>query len=79
MGVMIFWLIALALGIIFLVALIVVGLGISPPGEDLSFIEVFWMSLLCTLDAGTMAEDQGWLFRIMMLFVTLGVCLFPVC
>ena len=30
------------------------------------------MSLLRTLDAGTMAEDQGWLFRIMMLFVTLG-------
>jgi ion channel POLLUX/CASTOR len=71
-GVMIFWLIALTLGVIFLVALIVVGLGISPPGEDLNFFEVFWMSLLRTLDAGTMADDQGWLFRIMMLFVTLG-------
>ena len=34
--------------------------------------EAFWMSLMRTLDPGTMGGDQGWGFRLMMFFVTLG-------
>lgn len=71
-GMMIFWLMMLSLAVILLVALIVVIFDVFPPGEDLSFLEVFWMSLLRTMDAGTMADDQGWSFRLMMLLVTLG-------
>jgi len=47
--------------------------GISPAGgERLSFFEGFWMSLMRTLDPGTMGGDQGWAFRAVALLVTLG-------
>ncbi|HWH27116.1 MAG TPA: hypothetical protein VNT53_10780 [Pseudolysinimonas sp.] len=34
--------------------------------------DVFWGSLMRTLDPGTMGGDQGWLFRLLMLIVTIG-------
>ncbi len=40
----------------------------SPPG----FIEASWLSLMRTLDSGTMGGDVGWGFRLPMLGVTLG-------
>ena len=47
--------------------------GIAPAGDDgLSFFEGFWLSLMRTLDPGTMGGDQGWAFRIVALLVTLG-------
>ncbi|HKV06999.1 MAG TPA: NAD-binding protein, partial [Thermoanaerobaculia bacterium] len=36
------------------------------------FIEAMWLSLMRTLDSGTMGGDEGWGFRVAMLFVTLG-------
>jgi ion channel POLLUX/CASTOR len=51
-------------------ALVAIG-GIEPVGDDMDFIEAFWASLLRTLDPGTMADDQGWGFRLVMLAVTL--------
>ncbi|HNJ12581.1 MAG TPA: NAD-binding protein [Anaerolineales bacterium] len=42
--------------------------GAEPPG----FVEAFWLSLMRTLDAGTMGGDAGWGFRLMMLLVTIG-------
>ncbi|MEW6094560.1 MAG: hypothetical protein AB1531_11425, partial [Chloroflexota bacterium] len=42
--------------------------GSNPP----SFIEAVWLSLMRTLDAGTMGGDAGWGFRLIMLGVTLG-------
>ncbi len=42
--------------------------GSNPPG----FIEAVWLSLMRTLDAGTMGGDAGWGFRLIMLGVTLG-------
>ncbi len=42
--------------------------GSNPPG----FIEAAWLSLMRTLDAGTMGGDTGWGFRMVMLGVTLG-------
>ena len=42
--------------------------GIKPEGtESHGFIESFWMSMMRTLDPGTMGEDHGWGFRLMML------------
>lgn len=72
-GVLIFWLTILSLLVVFIAAVILVLLKISPAGEDVpKMSEALWMSLMRTLDAGTMGGDQGWEFRLMMLFVTLG-------
>ena len=59
---------------IILVAGIVISLfGITQEGGDhLSFIEASWLSLTRTLDSGTFGGDTGWVFRLVMLFVTLG-------
>jgi voltage-gated potassium channel Kch len=48
--------------------------GIMPGDEAgrLSFGEAMWESLMRTLDAGTMGADEGFQFRLVMLFVTLG-------
>lgn len=66
----------ISLAIIFIIAGIV-SLGgkiFLPEGstEALSFTEAAWMSLMRTLDAGTMGGDAGWGFRIAMFAVTLG-------
>jgi Trk K+ transport system NAD-binding subunit len=59
--------------IIIVASLIAVLFNISPQDSDsLSFFEAFWASLMRTLDPGSMAGDEGWTFRILMLFVTLG-------
>ena len=41
-------------------------------GEDLTPWDIFWGSLMRTLDPGTMGGDQGWLFRLLMLIITIG-------
>jgi voltage-gated potassium channel Kch len=62
-----------SLGLIVLASVIVVILHIRPDGADQpSFMEAAWMSLMRTLDSGTMGGDAGWGFRLAMLFVTLG-------
>jgi hypothetical protein len=72
-GVLIFWLAILSFLIVFIAAVILVLLKISPAGEDVpKMSEALWMSLMRTLDPGTMGGDQGWGFRLMMLLVTLG-------
>lgn len=58
------------------IAVIVVLFGLFPPGEDLDFLEVVWLSILRTLDPGTMGQDAGFGFRSAMFVVTLtGVVL----
>ncbi|MEW5939777.1 MAG: NAD-binding protein [Chloroflexota bacterium] len=42
--------------------------GADPPG----LFEAMWLSLMRTLDAGTMGGDAGWGFRFLMLLVTIG-------
>lgn len=67
------WLGVLSLAVIAIAALVLVVLHIAPEGEDQpNFIEGVWMSLMRTLDSGTMGGDAGWGFRIVMLLVTLG-------
>jgi voltage-gated potassium channel Kch len=64
---------ALSTLVIVVVAVIVTAVGIAPEGTDqLSFTEAIWMSLMRTLDSGTMGGDAGWTFRIAMLLVTFG-------
>jgi hypothetical protein len=70
---MIFFLGIASLSIIIIASIIAVLFHIAPQNSDsISFFEVFWASLMRTLDPGSMAGDEGWTFRILMLFVTLG-------
>ncbi len=59
--------------IIIIASVIAVFFRIAPQNLDsISFFEAFWASLMRTLDPGSMAGDEGWSFRILMLSVTLG-------
>ena len=64
----------LSLVLIFLMAAFISASGIHSSGSDapLNFWEAAWQSLMRTLDAGTMGGDEGWGFRFVMFFVTLG-------
>jgi voltage-gated potassium channel Kch len=68
------WLAVVSLIMIIVVSLLVALLGIAPSEDNQSanLIEILWMSLLRTLDPGTMGGDQGWGFRLAMLGITLG-------
>jgi voltage-gated potassium channel Kch len=63
--------------IVIAAAVISIG-GITPEGSEnaMSFPEAAWEGLMRTLDAGTMGGDQGWGFRFVMFFVTVGGVLF---
>lgn len=64
-------LIVVSLLIIFLFASFVSILNIFPAEmQSMGFLEAFWISLMRTLDPGTMGDDTGWPFRITMLLVT---------
>ena len=54
------------------ISALVVCFKLFPPGRELSFLEVFWGSLLRTLDPGTMGQDDGAGFRLAMLVITLS-------
>jgi ion channel POLLUX/CASTOR len=67
------WLALASVVVIAIAAIIVVIFGIAPAGENQpGFFEAAWMSLMRTLDAGTMGGDAGWGFRFVMFAVTLG-------
>jgi voltage-gated potassium channel Kch len=67
------WLAVVSLILIAIAGAIIAILQIAPEGsEALGFGEAMWESLMRTLDSGTMGGDQGWAFRWVMLFVTLG-------
>src|SRR5258706_12995329 len=58
--------------VIVVVSIFVTTVGIAPEGgENLSFVEAVWESLMRTLDSGTMGGDVGWGFRFSMLLGTL--------
>ncbi len=62
-----------SIALIFFFALLVVIFHIAPAGsEQPGFFEAAWLSLMRTLDSGTMGGDEGWGFRVAMLGVTLG-------
>lgn len=65
----------ISLAIICLAAVVITVGGnlLAPEGmQRPGFFEAAWLSLMRTLDAGTMGGDTGWGFRIVMLLVTLG-------
>ena len=59
--------------IVLVAAAVISLLAIKPEGEEeLNFIEGAWLSLMRTLDPGTMGGDSGWTFRIIAFLVTIG-------
>jgi voltage-gated potassium channel Kch len=73
MSAMILFLGITSISIIILASVIAVVFNISPQDSaPLNFFEAFWASLMRTLDAGNLSGDEGWNFRILMLFVTIG-------
>lgn len=70
---MIAWLAAVTIVILLVAGLILTVFGIIQDGGDqASFIENAWQSLMRTLDSGTMGGDTGWGFRLVMLGVTIA-------
>lgn len=70
---LILWLGLLSLILVVGAGVIIVLFGIAPAGEEsLDFFEGAWRSMMRTLDPGTMGGDQGWSFRILEFFVTVG-------
>ncbi len=62
-----------SLALIVVAGLVVIIFRIAPAGsEQPGFFEAMWLSLMRTLDSGTMGGDEGTGFRATMLFVTLG-------
>lgn len=75
-AVLIGWLGVVSLLMILVLSALVWSTGIAPAGEEGSrpgFLQVAWMSLMRTLDSGTMGGDTGsWWFLLSMLAVTFG-------
>ncbi|BCW88186.1 hypothetical protein sos41_13240 [Alphaproteobacteria bacterium SO-S41] len=72
------WLSFVTLVVIVIAAFILdVGGLTTEGGEPMSYAEAFWQTLMRTMDAGTMAGDAGWTFRIVTLAITLsGIFIF---
>lgn len=70
------WLALASAAIVLLATLVLTLLGIGPdPGDaqhPLGPVEGAWQSMMHALDPGTLAGDQGWLLRALMLVVTIG-------
>jgi len=67
------WLAVVSIFIVILAASVIAFVGVKPDdSENLGFIEAAWQSLMRTFDAGNLAGDLGWGYRIIMLSVTIG-------
>lgn len=69
---MILWLAGVTVALIFVVSLVEAIARVSIDGKELSFPEALWLSMLRTMDPGTMGGDQGAFFRVASLIVTIG-------
>jgi len=69
-GALILWLAVLSVVLIVAITAVAYAINAAP---DKSFIEIAWMGLMRTLDAGTMGGDEGsWGLLLSMLAVTIG-------
>lgn len=72
-GALIGWLGIISLGIILIFGAFIAMTGVTQDdGQKLGFGEATWEALMRTLDSGTMGGDTGWIFRFVMLCVTLA-------
>jgi hypothetical protein len=67
------WLGVISIFVIFIAAVVLTVSGFAQDNtEPVGFIEAFWESMVRTLDPGTMGQDTGWGYRLVMLGVTVG-------
>ncbi|HPH19911.1 MAG TPA: NAD-binding protein, partial [Haliscomenobacter sp.] len=67
------WLALISFVVVVIAAIVLHFTGIGPaPDEKLSFAEAAWQSLMRALDSGAVGGDSGWVFRGIMLLVTIG-------
>lgn len=67
------WLALVSFVIVVIAAAVLHFTGIGPaPDEKLGFAEAAWQSLMRALDSGAVGGDSGWIFRGIMLVVTIG-------
>lgn len=74
-GALILWLAILTAVMIIIATAVVLIFSVLPDGEDGSNLgvgETLWQTLMRAMDAGTVAGDMGWGFRILMFIVTIG-------
>ncbi len=73
-GALILWLAILTGIMIIITTMIVLIFRVFPEGENSSMEigETLWQTLMRAMDAGTVAGDSGWGFRLIMFLVTLG-------
>jgi ion channel POLLUX/CASTOR len=74
-GALIIWLAILTFLMIIIATCIVILFRIIPEteeGANMGIGETLWQTLMRAMDAGTVAGDTGWGFRILMFLVTLG-------
>ncbi len=73
-GALILWLAILTGIMIIITTMIVLIFRVFPEGENSSIEigETLWQTLMRAMDAGTVAGDNGWGFRLIMFLVTLG-------
>lgn len=74
-GALIFWLAILTFLMIIIATCIVSLFKIIPEteeGANMGIGETLWQTLMRAMDAGTVAGDTGWSFRLLMFLVTLG-------
>ena len=58
--------------VVLFISIVATLFRITPAGTtEIDFLNAFWLSLMRTLDPGTMGDDQGWAFRMLMLLVTI--------
>ncbi|HXV99971.1 MAG TPA: potassium transporter TrkA, partial [Anaerolineae bacterium] len=66
------WLFLVSAILIAIISLVVFITGIGPD-QEVGFLDLMWMGLMRTLDAGTMGGDTGnWSYLFAMLLVTMG-------
>ena len=71
--VVILWLAAITAAIVLTATLVLTVFRAAVNNEKhVGALEAFWQSLLRVIDPGTMASDNGWLLRVVALFVTLA-------
>ena len=73
-GALILWLAIITGIMIIITTMIVLIFRVFPEGENSSMEigETLWQTLMRAMDAGTVAGDNGWGFRLIMFLVTLG-------
>ena len=67
------WLAIVSLTVVLLFGIVYTFFGLNTEGQEgMGFFEALWQSFMRSIDAGTVAGDTGWAFRLIGLLITIG-------